>query len=259
MNIFKHYYYIIVMFKDIIVNRLGNSTNSYMKTVKILKTIKPNINYKILVNNLIEVEEVKSFKQSLSYNKNIEPKYIEIEGEWILENKENNILNNANILGNFGKLITDSNIKIPINIASHDNVQFYNAKLYNLYDLIQFDFEEDLPLTQMLIGDEYVKNYIDVKNLGGGQYLEYHNNPHFHSPISSNNSGYYILGKKDNKKIKLSAFIIPFQKAIYTPGNIIHSDANLVGNWLVVYSKTKHYSSVLIQDKKNNLTKIQFV
>jgi hypothetical protein len=247
------------MFKDIIVNRLGTSTNSYMKTVKILKTIKPNINYKILLNNLMEVEEVKSYKQSLSYNKTIEPKYIEIEGDWILENNENIISNNANILGNFGKLITDSNINIPINIASQDNIQFYNAKLYNLYDLIQFDFEEDLPLTEMLIGDEYVKNYIDVKHLGGGQYLEYHNIPHFHSPMYSNNSGYYILGKKDNKKIKLSAFIIPFHKAIYTPGNIIHSDANLVGKWLVVYSKTKHYSTVLLQDKKNKLTTINFV
>jgi len=29
------------------------TTNSYMKTVKILKTIKPNTNYKILLRNLV--------------------------------------------------------------------------------------------------------------------------------------------------------------------------------------------------------------
>lgn len=246
------------MFKDIIVNRFGTSTNSYMKTLKIIKTIKPNINYKILLNNLIEVEELKSYKQNLSYNKNNEPKYIEIEGEWILENKENNTVNNANILGNFGKLITDSNINIPINIASSDNIQFYNARLYNLYDLIKFDSEEDLPLTEMLIGDEYVKNYIEVEQLGGGQYLEYHNNPHFHMPLNTNTEGYYILGKILDNKLLLSAFIIPHRKAIYTPKNIIHSDANLIGDWMVVYTKSKEYSSVLIKNKRNEIVKIKF-
>jgi hypothetical protein len=249
------------MFTDIIVNRFGTTANSYMRTVKILKTIKPNINYKILLKNLVEIEEIKSHINFNPFNKlNInEPKYIEIEGNWILENKEHITLNNSNILGNFGKLITESNINIPINIANYYNVQYYDAKLFNLYDIIKFDTEQDLPLTEMVIGDEYVKNFIEVEDLGGGQYLEYHNNPHFHSPILSSNSGYYILGKKNENKIKLSAFIIPFQKAIYTPGNIIHSDANLVGNWLVVYSKTQLYSSVLLRDKENKLTKILFV
>ena len=243
------------------VNRVGITTNSYMKTVKILKTIKPNINYKILLKNLVEIEELKSHTHINPFKKLniIEPRYIEIECDWILANTENNTPNVANILGNFGKLITNSNINIPINIASYDNVKFYNATLFNLYDLIKFECEEDLPLTEMIIGDEYVKNYIEDEKLGGGQYLEYHNNPHFHSPISSNNSGYYILGKKEYNKIKLSAFTIPFHKAIYTPGYIIHSDANLVGNWLVVYSKTNMYSSVLLRDKENKLTKIKFV
>jgi len=255
------YHYIIVMFKDIIVNRFGSSINSYMKTNRIIRSIKPNINYKILLNDLVEIEEFESHIYFNPFNKlnMIEPKYVEIEGEWILNTNENNLLSDANILGNFGKLITDSNINIPINIACYSNVKFYNAKLFNLCDLIKFECEEDLPLTEMIIGNEYVKNYIEDENLGGGQYLEYHNNPHFHLPISSSNSGYYILGKKEDNKIKLSAFIIPFYKAIYTPENIIHSDANLVGNWLVVYSKTNKYSSVLLRDKENKLTKIQFI
>jgi hypothetical protein len=249
------------MFKDILVNRIGTSTNSYMKTVKVIKTIQPNIYYKILLNNLMEIQELKSYDFLKSYNtkildKIIEPKYIEIEDNWILESHTK--LNDANILGSFGKLITESIIKIPINIANYYNVQFYNAKLYNSYDIMKFDSEEDLPLTEMVIGDEYVKNYIYDINLGGGQYLEYHNNPHFHSPISSN-GGYYILGKRENNKIKLSAFTIPYCKAIYTPDYVIHSDANLIGKWLVVYSKTNKYSTVLLRDKKDNLTKIEFL
>ena len=56
------------MFKDIMVNRFGTTTNSYMRTVKILKTIKPNINYKILLKNLVEIEELKSHTH-IKYNR----------------------------------------------------------------------------------------------------------------------------------------------------------------------------------------------
>jgi hypothetical protein len=77
-------------------------------------------------------------------------------------------------------------------------------------------------------------------------------------PLSTDTEGYYILGKILNNKLLLSAFIIPYRKAIYTPKNVIHSDANLIGNWMVVYTKSKEYSSVLIKNKKNEIVKIKF-
>ena len=58
--------------------------------------------------------------------------------------------------------------------------------------------------------------------------------------------------KEIDNKIRLSGFIIPWNYALYTPGNIIHSDGNLVGNWMVCYSKTKIYSTALLRDKNNN-------
>ena len=240
------------MFKDIIVNRFGTTPTSYMKTIKIINEIEPNLNYQILLTNLILSEN--KIKEEIIEQKI--PLFLEIDNMWlkevIIDNKDNNIL------GKFGKLITENSIKIPINIATSENVKYYEATLYNLYDIISFDSKKILPLTEMIIGSDYVKNYIDIEHLGGGQYLEYHNAPHFHFSVSSDNSGYYILGKIINDKIRLSAFIIPFNKAIYTPSNIIHSDANLVGKWLVVYSKTDKYSTVLLRDNNNKLIKIIF-
>ena len=243
------------MFNNILVNRFGTTHNSFMKTINVINEIQPNLNYKILLSNLIlsenRIKEHKIPEQKIQI-----PKFLEIDNIWLKEEVINN--NDNNILGNFGKFITEKNLIIPINIATSENVKYYGATLYNLYDNISFDSEKILPLTEMVIGLDYVKNYIDIENLGGGQYLEYHNAPHFHFSVSPDNSGYYILGKIINNKIRLSAYFIPFKQALYTPSNIIHSDANLVGKWLVVYSKTDKYSTVLLRDYNNKLIKIIF-
>ena len=125
---------------------------------------------------------------------------------------------------------------------------------------MKFETKEPLPLTEMSIGVDYVNDFINNKDLGGGQYLEYHDTPHYHAPLNSDNKGYIILGKMNDykTKIRLSAFLIPYYKGLYTPGNIIHNDANLIGRWLVVYSKTENYSTVLLRDTEDNCSKINF-
>ena len=181
------------MFKDILVNRFGTTPNSFMKTISIINEIQPNLNYQILLSNLC-LSENKIYEQKIQEEKIQIPKFLEIDNIWLKEEIINN--NDNNILGNFGKFITESNINIPINIETSENVKYYDATLYNLYDDISFDSKKILPLTEMVIGLDYVKNYIDIENLGGGQYLEYHNAPHFHFSVSPDNSGYYILGNK---------------------------------------------------------------
>jgi hypothetical protein len=185
------------------------------------------------------------------------PKYIDLEGIW--NDKERLKINNSNILGDFGKFTTVSQIDIPINIANKFNVSYYGAYLYNIFDTIKFDTTEDLPLTEMIIGENYAKGFIEEKELGGGQYLETHDNPHYHSSIDSDNKGYIILGKWIDKKIRLSAFSIPYYSSLYTPKNVIHNDANLIGRWLVVYSKSKKFSTVLLRDENDECTKINFI
>jgi hypothetical protein len=238
---------------DIIIRRLGRTVTSYMITTNFVKNIYPNVNYKVLRNNLLDLPD---YKLDKPYNHLASiPKYIDIDNNW---NKNGIIANkDSNILGNFNKFKTSSTINLPINIATYSNVIYYGAKLFATTDLIKFNFNyHSLPLTYVSIGKTYVKDYLEVKELGGGQYLEIHDNPHYHSALNKDNSGFIILGKEIDNKIRLSGFIIPWNYGLYTPGNIIHSDGNLVGNWMVCYSKTKIYSTALLRDKTNNCTKI---
>jgi hypothetical protein len=242
------------MFKNIIVNRLGTTKHSFMRTERIVQTIHPEVNYKILLQQFMALPEY-----NLTLNKVQcveEPKFIDIDSEWTDDKSIKQ--KNANILGSFGKLIVPSEIYIPVNIASYKNVKYYGATLFNIFDIIKFKAKEAIPLTEMVIGSDYVNDFILDKELGGGQYLEYHDIPHYHAPMSLENKGYLILGKLNENKIRLSAFLIPYFKGIYTPGFVIHNDANLVGRWLVVYSKTDNYSTVLLRDKNDNCSKIKF-
>jgi len=113
------------MYKDIIVNRIGRTKNSYMITNKIIRNIYPNINYKIFLTNLLPLSEYNIDKK---YNyKEIAPKFVDIPHIW--DHNKKILKSNNNILGDFGTLITDSEIKIPINIANYNNVKYYNAEL----------------------------------------------------------------------------------------------------------------------------------
>ena len=240
-------------YSDIIVKRFGTLISSYMITNHIIREIRPNINYRIYRSDLVPLLEYKLDK-SYIYIDNI-PKFIDIDDKWNDNEKINS--NNANILGNFGRFETESIINLPINYANKGNVNYYGAKLFNINELIKFDFNYSyLPLTYMTIGKDYAKNYLEDINLGGGQYLEVHDNPHFHSPLHSDNKGFIILGKKINNKIRLSGFIIPWNTALYTPSGVIHNDGNLIGKWMVCYSKTLNFSTVLLRDKNNNCTTI---
>ena len=242
-------------YSNILVKRLGTLISSYMITNNIIQEIHPNINYKIHRNNLVPLPEYKLDKPYI-YIENI-PKFIDINNNW--NNIENIKSNNANILGNFGKFETESILYLPINYANKGNVYYYGAKLFNINELIKFNFNYTnnyLPLTHMSIGKDYSKNYLENINLGGGQYFEVHDNPHFHSPLNSDNKGFIILGKVINNKIRLSGFIIPWNTALYIPGGIIHNDGNLIGNWMVCYSKSLNFSTVLLRDKNNKCTTI---
>lgn len=253
------------------VKRIGKTPNSYMITRRILQAIEPNLNYKFLPNNLIPFPEsyyqdnnkIAEYKYNrverspIKYNPEYNVRYSIIEGCWL--NESYHVNNNSNILGSFGKFLTESKLTIPINIASKINVEYYGCRLIDIFNTFSFTAKEDLPLTEMDIGPEYVKNYIEIENLGGGNYLEYHDNPHFHSPMNEYTRGHIILAKKTNNNVyHISAFIIPYNTGLYTPGYVIHNDSHLVGNWMVVYSKTDNYSTVLMRDKTNQLTTFNF-
>ena len=247
------------MFNDIIVNRGLIKDDSFMITEKIINIVKPNNNYIIKNNNLEVIDNLNNIKYTPNNQIKIPP-FIEIDAEW--DTNALKYTENANILGKNGNLwinTYNSSINIPIVNSTIEYLNFYNCKLLKYNDIINFDIDNDMPVTIMNIGEKYISNFIMNENLGGGIYLEYHNLPHFHMPLSNKDSGYLILGKKKNNQILLSAFKIPYNYAIYTPPNIIHCDSFLIGKYLVVYSKTNTYSTVICRNKyTKNLINFDF-
>lgn len=226
----------------LLVDRRGHSNTAFMKTEKIIGYIEPNKNYMIMSNSIIE-----SSKNQTEYTGTIAiPQHVKIFNNWN-SNKNANVKNN-NILGENGDFQIDSNLKIPIAETTQENLMFYNCKLIKHNDIIQFESPKILPITIMKIGEKYVDDFL-LTELGDGCYLEYHDTPHFHMSLNNESNGYLIIGKIINNYCYLSAFNIPFGYAIYMPPNVIHCDAFLIGDYLVMYTLTPNYSTVVL---KNN-------
>lgn len=227
----------------IIVNRHASGSNSNMTTECIIKVLDTSKKYQILSNNLVESFDPVSKAQN-SNSKDV--KYIKIPNKW--DKLEQYVQKSSNILGNNGLFECSSTLNIPI--SSIETLGFYGAKLYKKGDIIQFESNKPLPLTIMDIGRNYVNDYLLQESGGGGCYLEYHDTPHFHAPLNCLSSGYLILGKIEDNFCYLSAFQIPLDYAIYTSPFTIHCDAFLIGKYLVVYTITDYYSTVLLRHNK---------
>jgi len=147
-------------FKDIMVNRVGISANSYLKTTEIIKEILPKKNYQIIKNNLIEIDK----KETIKNPKLIIPKFTRLFGNWnyqkiLINPKENNILGESVVFESFFE-----ELSIPIEIATPEKLKYYDCFLYQKDEIITFDTQESLPLTMISIGKDYLKDFIFQKN-----------------------------------------------------------------------------------------------
>lgn len=241
-------------FDDIKVKRSGPSPNSFMITDDIIGSVSPKNRYLATLDGLIKTNNI-----SIDNNEFIEvsePNYVLIEGEWTPA--INDETSNANLLGGFGTLkLKDSVLNIPENIATKENLAYYGAKLIKLGDVFEFDTDAELPVTIMNIGSTYVEDYLKIESLGGGAYIEYHDRPHFHLPLDSKAEGHMIIGHQKGSDYRLSAYKIPFGYGIYTPPHLLHADAFLVGKYLVVYSVTEHFSTVLLKSRNDELVDVR--
>ena len=224
-----------------------------MITKSIIGSVIPGNLYKIKHDNIVKSDNTNDNEHITESNiSNL--KQTLLKGKWISETSDN-YNHDRNILGNDGIFITDvPSILLNSQIATYENVKYYGAKLVKIGDNIKFDGEDELPITVMNIGEHYSTFYMMNEKLGGGIYLEYHNNPHFHCPLSPDASGNLILGKyENNDEYSLSAFKIPYGYGIYTPPFCIHNDCFLIGNYMVIYSKSVHYSTVIIRNNDNKM------
>ncbi len=226
-------------YKDLFVNRKGNSINSFMKTVEFLQEILPNQFYELRENKILKTDKISN--NSFSKIKTI-PDHCNLKGEWIHSNK--NKKDKSNILGDIGSFIAENeNLEIPIAAINHENLNYYGAKLLNSGDIFKFDTKIALPLFSMDIGQDYVKDYMMQNEHANGIFIEYHDRSHFHMPMDKYSSGYLILGKKiKSDYYHLSAFSIPYKSATYSSPYMIHNDSFLLGKYYVVYYKTDNFS-----------------
>ena len=243
-------------YQDIIVNRIGDNISSFMITRKILKEINPRFIYQINKYNLDKTNYL-SCNKSNKVSTVIIPKYCEVKGIWNQDLSFSNL--DENILGNccqFTSLFPKYNI--PIEVATKEKLAYYNCQFKKIGDNLGINCDVNLPLTVVSIGKKYFNHYIMKKQHGNGFYLEYHDRPHYHQPLNYKASGFIILGKRINQELyHLTGFRIPYGYGIYMPKGVLHNDCCLTGDYLVIYSKTKNFSTANFY-YKNNLVKFTF-
>ena len=220
---------------NLLIDRRGDTEKSNMTANCYIKKIKKDIPYKIQISDLIEHNDI--------------PKKVIIKGTLDDIMMESNT-SKSNILGNSGYMILKSDLQIPI--IMEKDLWYYDVILYNLGDVVLFD--ESYPLFEVEIGENYIDDYIMKK--AGGVYIEKHNKIHFYVPLNKFSRGYIILGKENEGNIELSAFKIPFGKALYVNKNVIHNDCFLVGKYNVIYTNTDNYKTVLLVNEKKEPIKV---
>jgi hypothetical protein len=226
-------------YRNIFVDRGTNAENS-MKTVNVLKEI-PSGNYVFENKTIVKCSSLQNknnnYKSIIKYNYNCN-----LIGLWQNDQNSSKVIDEMNVLGFSGEFKTSQISLIISKIkALQENLDFFGVKILKNGDIFKFETPQTMALTQMTVGKHYVEETL-MKN--SGFYLESHDLPHLHIPLNSNSNGYIIFAKKMSaKKYVVNAVKIPVGCAIYTPPNVLHCDAFLIGDFKVCYGVTKNYST----------------
>ena len=123
------------------------------------------------------------------------------------------------------------------------------AQFYKPKDIFNFDCKKELCLSNIVINDDYLNNFVNKTD--SGFILESHDFSHLFISTKPDNSGFLVLGKRDikNNSIQLVGFKIPFGYAIYIPEFVIHSDAYLVGEYRVAFTAANNLINYQFEKK----------
>jgi len=142
---------------------------------------------------------------------------------------------NANVFCGLGAILVPDDFRIPIVKASQQNVRHYGLTLLENRQVVELISNEfDLILAKYRYGKNYRQDFLTEVEGGGGYFVETHNFPHIHVPLSPDCGGYIIIGQKlsaDN--FNFTAFSIPYGTALHTPANTIHGDGTIVGEYAI--------------------------
>lgn len=249
-------------YSPIFVNRIGKSADSFMRTVKLVRTIGPDKWVKIKSNQLVDAQEtdfeVKQEMSELYLTEQTEAgiNCVSLQGRFVKtflsETTENNILGK-----NDWFLTKIHHVSIPETKTTKKTLGFFGCTLIEPECPFKLSDQFELPVFEVSIGSSYVQDYLLEENFGNGFYIETHNTPHYHQPLSPESTGYLILGVVIEAKIILTKFAIPFGYGVYMPANTLHSDAFLVGDYAVVYTKTPDYSTYLFKTPDGKIVQVE--
>jgi hypothetical protein len=246
---------ILLDFGKLVVNRRGDGPTSYMITEDVIGHVSPKRRYLATLEGLIPTDQDPG-PTDRTRKPAAAPNHVRFSGTWDrLEDVESK---DANILGGFGTLtLKQPALHIPAALPTADALAYYGARLVKLGDAVEFETDHNLPVALMAIGATYVDQYLKIKDKGGGAYIEDHDRPHLHMPLEADAGGHMLLGCREGDDYLLSAFPIPYGTALYTPPYALHADAFLVGRYLVVYSVTKNYSTVVFMSEERDLIDVR--
>jgi hypothetical protein len=185
------------------------------------------------------------------------PPFLELDAIWDPDPVHSG--NKNNILGDNGRLLLNNPaIEIPCVEATNEFLSYYGGLLIQPGEIVTFP-DHIYPIWQMHIRRNYINQFLMTDD-GGGFYLEYHDQPHYHHAL--NGEGYYLLAKwnHNHTRMQITGFKIPNGHAIYTRKGAIHCDAGLIGDYLVGYTIAKACSTVLLRSlNPEKMVSIHFV
>lgn len=240
---------------QIITYRFGILPNSSMVTTQVRGSVSPGERYAFSPGCITRADErATAAKVSL---RAVVPDHVEFPGQWTSDHSPASP--EANVLGAFGTLILDAKeLVVPLVTASAETLAYYGGLFVKSGESFVVGSPKTLPITVMRIEPNYEQGYFALPEYGGGYYLEFHDLPHFWSHLNPDGRGAIILGKEASPGVfHLTAFQIPYGTAVYIPGGVIHSDALLIGEVMVIYSVTNNFSTVHIKDTHGQLVRIQ--
>lgn len=255
--------------EDLLIFRKGKTSESYMRALGWHLKFTKNKSYRVSDKGLVPAnngEPSKKIPKDFMPSEIRKPRYAVLRGRWNPDTQNQNSIydKDANILGEnqyFVANLSDLKVDIPVMEASVETLAYYGAVLVEFGDTVQFpDIHAGYPLWVMSLGKDYVQDYLMTPK-AGGWYLEWHTDrPHFHMPLSEDSGGAYILAKRVGEDLyHITAFHIPYGKGVYTKAGVIHCDAGLTGHrWLVGYTTSKHYSTVLLRNKDFDYLSLSF-
>ncbi len=239
------------------VNRQGCSDQAFMRTEAYLGYAEPNKTYLLDFDGMHETttQSVAALPEA------IRPPSSYLTGSW--QSEVDFTIEDANILGGNGRyLLADNEQKLSIAIAptTAEHLAYYGCHLAAIGEAVSFESTGNLPLTITSVGETYPKDYLLDPELGGGAYLEVHDRPHFHMPMDQSCAGYLVIGKRNEEGLdEVSAFQIPYGFGVHMAPWAIHCDAYLIGRFMVIYSATPEFSTVIVRRSCGTLAEIDFV